>query len=98
VLVSRLVAPMLPDAVPFHSLPRLLQYVPVVFPGGFLLLCSEACAPLVVYPVPWPLFVVTKSPLVSVWTLLGFPLVTGFRQYRRSPVVAARFLPVVPVP
>ena len=75
-LASHLVTPLLLDGVSFCSLPRLLQYVPVVFLGGFLFLCSEARALLLVYPVPWPLFVVMKSPLVLVWTLLGFPLAT----------------------
>ena len=77
-LASRLVSPLLPDVVPFHSLPRLLQYVAVVFLGGILLLCFEAHAPLLVYPIPWPLFVVVQPPLVLVWTLLGFPMATGF--------------------
>ena len=93
--MSHLVAPLLPDVVSFRSLPRLLQYVPMVFPGGFILLCSKAHAPLLVYLVPWPMFVFVESPLVLVWTLLGFPLATQFRQYRLSLVVVLHFLPVV---
>jgi hypothetical protein len=95
VLASRLVSPLLPGDFPFNSLPGMLQYVPMVFTGGFLLLCFEAGAPLLVYPVPWPLFMVAESPLVLVWTLLGFPLAMRFCQYRQSLVAAACFLLVV---
>jgi hypothetical protein len=63
----------------------------VVFPGGFLLLCSKARVKLLVYPIPWPLYVVAEPHLVFVWTLLGF------HQYQRSQVAIVHFLPVASV-
>jgi hypothetical protein len=94
VFVEPLVGALLPVSVCFHLFPWLLWGFLAVLPNEFLLLDSEAPALFPVYPLSWfPLGAPGSLP-GSVLIRLEYSPVMRFRQYQRSQVAAAHFIPV----